>query len=607
MPIIDKITIENFKAFGTKQEIPLRKLTLVFGPNSSGKSSILQSLALMAYIHQTGSGNLHRYILGGAQVDLGGFQNFVFGRRPNSRPFLAMKLGARTRSWLCSNGDDGRVTVEHKWMIDDQPRPWSYGGDPHRIDRDHPAFGKIIEAAKSEFKRRAQDRTGDDKNPIWNDSDLDCWSKSWLDRKIQIQGTDGESFFWQTDWSNPIPEALDVEIDVLGRCLSGLNRAWKPRLGEPRVASQLDDSYEYRREEREDEEFDKWINRLIANTAGIVCGKVADGESVGTDYSFPAAERERSERIFSRILDLACVRYRGEFAFLVDVAERQLQELFAAYQYLPAFRSPPPRSVRRSFLEEGIQEHPEWSRWLELIDNHGALKRVSEWLRELVTDSRQSMSLTLRTVRETRYNRVLGRNEDNPAGGFSVDDVELAVVSPDGQIFSHLDMGSGLSPMLPLLIAMAVSGQEDQPGPVDRLWGGKKRGRVIAMEEPEQHLRPSLQASLADICLAWTMSTDHENQLILETHSELLILRILRRIRETTTGEMDDWPVALRQACPNGIRPEDVSVLYVIPAAEVNDLDHERAKVIELPVTPDGDFARPWPSGFFTERARELY
>ncbi|WP_353260286.1 AAA family ATPase, partial [Prochlorothrix hollandica] len=39
--------ITNFKAFGKTQAIPLRPITLIYGPNSSGKSSIIQSLLLL--------------------------------------------------------------------------------------------------------------------------------------------------------------------------------------------------------------------------------------------------------------------------------------------------------------------------------------------------------------------------------------------------------------------------------------------------------------------------------------------------------------------------------------------------------------------------------
>ncbi len=62
---------------------------------------------------------------------------------------------------------------------------------------------------------------------------------------------------------------------------------------------------------------------------------------------------------------------------------------------------------------------------------------------------------------------------------------------------------------------------------------------------------------------------------------------------------MEDWPEELRNACPDGIRPEDISVLYV----ESSD---EGATIRELPVTEKGDFSCLWPGGFFTERDEEL-
>ena len=42
-----KITLENFKGFATNQSIEIKPITLIYGANSSGKSSILQSLLLM--------------------------------------------------------------------------------------------------------------------------------------------------------------------------------------------------------------------------------------------------------------------------------------------------------------------------------------------------------------------------------------------------------------------------------------------------------------------------------------------------------------------------------------------------------------------------------
>ena len=42
------IGLRNFKAFGNEmQEAPLSKITLIYGPNSGGKSSIIQALLLL--------------------------------------------------------------------------------------------------------------------------------------------------------------------------------------------------------------------------------------------------------------------------------------------------------------------------------------------------------------------------------------------------------------------------------------------------------------------------------------------------------------------------------------------------------------------------------
>jgi hypothetical protein len=48
------------------------------------------------------------------------------------------------------------------------------------------------------------------------------------------------------------------------------------------------------------------------------------------------------------------------------------------------------------------------------------------------------------------------------------------------------------------------------------------------------------------------------------------------------------------------VRAEDVAVLYVQPGAQ-------GAEVVHIPVTDEGEFAQPWPEGFFPERAKELF
>ena len=42
------IELENFKGIGPRQRVELKPITLLFGPNSAGKSTILQALHYVA-------------------------------------------------------------------------------------------------------------------------------------------------------------------------------------------------------------------------------------------------------------------------------------------------------------------------------------------------------------------------------------------------------------------------------------------------------------------------------------------------------------------------------------------------------------------------------
>ena len=83
--MLNQIGIGNFKAFGDKQNIPIRPLTLIYGANSSGKSSILHSLILARHAQETGNFDIHRTTIGGESVDLGGFRQFIHRRNVDRR------------------------------------------------------------------------------------------------------------------------------------------------------------------------------------------------------------------------------------------------------------------------------------------------------------------------------------------------------------------------------------------------------------------------------------------------------------------------------------------------------------------------------------------
>jgi hypothetical protein len=223
-------------------------------------------------------------------------------------------------------------------------------------------------------------------------------------------------------------------------------------------------------------------------------------------------------------------------------------------------------------------------------------------------------SLEMRKRVEKIYPPKIDPRRDEVASAHEVSenwDTELVFKGKSGVHTLH-NLGSGVRVIVPVVVALSSS-------EVD----------LLSIEEPECHVHPKLQTELGDLLiqrLGWTYyvepAVDPEDPLdfagidrshkehrqsactFVETHSEHLILRILRRIRETTEREMDDWPDALRKACPNGIRPEDVSVLYVEPPPEGAN---QGSTVIELSVDANGEFTCDWPGGFFEERMKEFF
>ena len=135
--------------------------------------------------------------------------------------------------------------------------------------------------------------------------------------------------------------------------------------------------------------------------------------------------------------------------------------------------------------------------------------------------------------------------------------------------------------------------------------------RLLAVEQPELHVHPKLQTNLADVFIE--SHTVLGNRFILETHSEHLILRFLRRIRESYTDpESKSWPSDSQQSDeylnwsgPNSesesqlpaITSDQLAIYYVLPGE--SGVTFEKIDVFEDGETED------WPHGFFREREAE--
>ena len=90
--MIRGLHLGNFKAFAETQQVPLRPITLIYGPNSAGKSSIIHSLALAHHAILTGDLDTQRTEIGGESIDLGGFRQYVHRRDASRRVEWAIEL-----------------------------------------------------------------------------------------------------------------------------------------------------------------------------------------------------------------------------------------------------------------------------------------------------------------------------------------------------------------------------------------------------------------------------------------------------------------------------------------------------------------------------------
>jgi predicted ATP-dependent endonuclease of OLD family len=75
--MITGIAIENFKGIRERIEVKLKPLTLLLGPNSAGKSTVLHALRYVNEIFEPRGLSPTRTLAGGEFVDRGGFEDLV--------------------------------------------------------------------------------------------------------------------------------------------------------------------------------------------------------------------------------------------------------------------------------------------------------------------------------------------------------------------------------------------------------------------------------------------------------------------------------------------------------------------------------------------------
>jgi hypothetical protein len=180
-----------------------------------------------------------------------------------------------------------------------------------------------------------------------------------------------------------------------------------------------------------------------------------------------------------------------------------------------------------------------------LHQNDSAVSRVNEWFQRFAI----RYQLHLKQLGGKTRSDIFELRLRDKARGSSVE-------------VAFNDVGFGISQMLPIIVQSVASEK-----------------KIITIEQPEVHIHPRLQAEIGDL-LVETMQTNG-HQFLVETHSEHLILRLRKLVREKK------------------LKPQDLCVLHV-------SRGKHGAEVQRIHVGDDGSFLDEWPGGFFPERLREL-
>ncbi|WP_223509272.1 AAA family ATPase [Rahnella sp. GSA61A] len=463
--------IENFKSFGTAQSLRLAPITLICGPNSSGKSSIIQSLLLLKQTSESDSlvGSLSSQ---GGLINLGDYESFIF--KHDIQRELKLEISYTKK----------QILSEMKILGSQHDRIVSFG-----------YANAILNEKKSVTFLKEYSFLAEHKN----ENHLDFRLKNIHTQDSAKRLTSEESlskYIFLND------ESRDLFISFLTRRIknrSSLNTKANDKILNMFLNKEIENINS---------------NDFIISRNNFLPSKLTADAGLNTGAIANSLAEDVKEKLKS-ILYLGPLRcYPSRFYTATENKEKSVGK--------------DGQDTVKMIHDAGHLTVDEINNWFELF--------------------------------EVPYKIKIGDIGNKTTGKvlyMQLQDLRTNV------IVAASDVGFGIGQLLPII--------------VEGLVGSDK---TICVEQPEIHLHPKLQGHLGDYFIK--SFTEKNNQWIIETHSEALILRLQRRIKE---GKLSH---------------KDICVVYVDPTSQ-------GAEVSELRLDADGDFIDEWPNGFFEDRFNDVF
>jgi predicted ATPase len=611
---LKSLKIENFKAFGrNSQPIPIKPLTLVFGPNSAGKSSLLHSLLWLNHAVLRGETDVYHPTLSGQSVNLGGFDSCMNRNTITDHLKYSIEVnGSHLQSknlekprWIDSISGFTLTFVIRRPSKDQIPRlsafkllgddvelltAWSSTKDKmgdffSKINFEHPAMPFASSADEFSAEQLASinshgtyDLHADDFLPSRMELNflsellvvVDCNSNfkqhlSFLVKEFPSSMiglfSDLSAMIREIQYLPPLRVIPDRSMDIRSCELPG----WRSLGKRPDLLNKVNESlkllkFEHSLQLRKQlpaDGLEKVFSEFVSQAeAGRNLGALSDAMQVAREEWESLGYQEK--RIW--------LETHPEFFQKMITAGREMIDDWSSY-----FEENPDKSD-----EEGDQPSDEWFQkeairqaWTFLDDwsSNGTYARFYNDAFRLHVSENPRVRAAMAEAFSERHMKDLIDSK--------VERIEPRLYNSKNDLWMALqDVGVGTSQVLPIVIEAYA-----------------QKDKLIAIEQPELHLHPALQAELGDVFIESALG-ENKNTFLLETHSEHLLLRIMKRMRQTAEGK-------LSEGMPP-VRPEDVALLFVSP-------DQDGSVVQDIGLNERGELIKAWPGGFFEEGFNEMF
>lgn len=581
--MLTSLEIENFKGIAARQRIDFAPLTLLFGANSAGKSSILQALLYLHELVERGGADVDRTELGGNVLELGGFARLV--HKHDIGRSIVLRAEFATPGRLERFGRD----------LSDFP---------------FPDLDDEIENAWLELTIRFR-TTANFRGPI-------------VERAVFGVNSDSEPLVWLEIGSTlregePLHARVNLGHTILAsetRQIPGVTTVAADGTEHPSTAphapADVTDAWE--QIAIPEEALHGALETAVGGGGGVrgASGGLGHGSGFGDGRSLPVfaiargrasalpapgeplrvlavgdIESDREEIVSLRLKppsdetkkqiealessialrERAAREVRTFLEMIVLGTTSQLASFLRDAQYIGPLRTIPPRG----FLYERAGRITSWAdglaAWdLLLADRLTLVERTNAWLQKL----RAGCQIVVRQLFD------LGADAEELSDGHVDKTVRrLLLDTGAGSFVLPSEVGAGISQLIPVIVAAI-----------------EKRGGLTLVEQPEIHVHPAVQVGLGDLFIEAASREGSRRTLLVESHSEHLILRLLRRIRETAEKQQAEDAPAFSE--------DNLSVLYV-------EANPGGVCVHRLRVDQRGEFLDSWPRGFFDERFEEVY